>query len=229
MRGGTRSIVWDAGMLQHAFALIVAAVTADGGPAPLPESSPNRTGLAADSPAVGESLSGTTGYWRNAEHGGINALYVLLRVYGYSGSYDAAIAAGHRKGLPSTVADLAGLSRALGYPLAVRRFTAASIRGIPLPAIVHLDGDSPTSGAYLVLIGCLDEEIMYMNGPSATIHYMDNESFYRRWGGVALVPTSSVRRQVADAATGMVIGLAGGLICRHLRMRNANAAESKSS
>jgi hypothetical protein len=151
-------------------------------------------------------------FWRDARHGGLNALYVLIRLYGYQGRYEHLLAMAPGSEPPNTLADLLSTAVKSGYALTARRLAPDDLGHVPLPAIVHVDGDDPAAGTFLLLLIVRDKELICFNGASATIVSISRERFLRSWSGICLYP--NVRAGwFTEILLGAVIGLSFGCCC----------------
>lgn len=144
----------------------------------------------------------------------MNALYCYLRVKGYSCDYpalvnlqDAIIGSGQ-----PTAASLAECSRRSGCLLQPVSLNLKQLADCPLPVIVHMDGDSPQVGAFLLVFAVSKDRVTYLNGPSATIQDITREDFSRIWSGVAFLPESQRRRNLTFYLSGVGIGGACSLL-----------------
>ena len=91
-----------------------------------------------------------------------------------------------------------------------------------------MDGESPEAGAFLLLINFGDHEVVYMNGPWATVQVMSSEDFRRVWSGVALIPAESHSHRGLCLAA-FAAGLAVPAACRLGRLRPAEAGPPRHS
>ena len=155
--------------------------------------------------------------WRDADHGAANVLYVMLATQGCTVGYDRYLTLGPGKGLPNSVTDLIAVAKRLGYPLAARRMSPKDLDGLVPPYIVHLDGDDLRIGTFLLVLNWRESDIVYLDGPSATIIRGGREKFLRRWSGVALVPVSRSRFPITEILCGLVAGFAGTLLLKRRR------------
>jgi ABC-type bacteriocin/lantibiotic exporter with double-glycine peptidase domain len=126
--------------------------------------------------------------WRDAEHGGLNALYVLLRLRGFREPYERCLVVAPNNKPPNSLSDLIATAKRLGYRLQSRRLSPDELEAVSLPVIVHLDGDDPSTGGFLLLLAVHKRDCLYMDGPSATINTMEREGFFRRWSGIVVYP-----------------------------------------
>lgn len=158
--------------------------------------------------------------WRDADHGGLNVLYLFLRVHGWTGSYLDLMAKSPTRDLPATLSDLKATARNCGWSVRGRRLSPADLYSLDLPAIIHVDGDSPGTGAFLLFLGINKTQVLYCDGPSATVQQLDRESFLRRWSGVVLEVDRDGDSFHFDLATGILSSVAiTALILRHRRQR----------
>ncbi len=164
---------------------------------------PFHTGL-DESDGVGKQV-----VWRDIEHGGFNALFFLLKVYGDARTYNECLAKMEGHQLPQTLAGVLATAESLGCPLQARSLSPEQLDNVRLPAIVHMFGDNLTEGSFLVLLQNHDpRRVLYLNGASATIATMDRESFLRRWSGVVVnVPSRSFWIETGLVLFGVMCGL----------------------
>jgi Peptidase C39 family len=153
--------------------------------------------------------------WRSADRGGINALYCYLRVLGRDVGY-ADLQRAHAAEPVDSATPLLRLAARHSVTLAPVALTMAALTESPLPLLVHMDGETPESGAFLLLVNVTDEAVYYLNGPTASMHSMRREDFRRVWSGTALVPVRDRARALMAGGLGLGIGL---LACRLLRRR----------
>lgn len=186
--------------------------------------------LGADHRSEADASPSYSGYsnerWRDAEHGGANALYVLLRLYGYSGSYEEALSRLPEERLPSTLEEMLSFSTQLGYAVRARQLVPSDLNKVTLPIIIHLDGESTTRGAYVLLLRLFEKDVEFMNGPSATIGYMKYEDLLRKWSGVALIPAASKPNCIKEAVGGVVAGMSMALCVTLISRRFVNGTRS---
>lgn len=109
--------------------------------------------------------------------------------------------------LPNTLSELLITANKLGHTLKVRYLSPDELVLLPLPAIVHVDGDSPSGGTFLLLLQIQAKTVIFMNGPSATINSLSREDFFRKWSGVTLFSVSNADHCALELISGMVIGL----------------------
>jgi len=159
--------------------------------------------------------------WRCPDNGGINVLYCHLRANGVCCEYSELLKEqiqeiGARQHTTATLAHLAGRH---GLPLQPVSLTVAELSKSPRPVIVHMDGESPETGAFLLILSMTGQDIDYVNGPSAAVHRMSLGSFRRAWSGIALLPQANLWKHPAFAASGFTIGLTFPLMCRFIQAR----------
>ena len=147
--------------------------------------------------------------WRCASHGGINVLYCYLCVNGVKCRYsDLSKEQTEEVGTGfCTAATLSHLAAKHGLILQPAELTMKELNSTPCPVIVHMDGESPQTGAFLLIISITNKHINYINGPSATIESMSPEDFRRVWSGIAMVPKASLRQSVIFCMIGFTVGL----------------------
>ena len=175
-------------------------------------------GAAADSTERSFPDQKVSDSWRDPNHGGINSIYILAGMSGADIAYADALAALPGDHLPSTLDEMLAASDVLGIPCSARMLTADELSKIDLPVILHLDGLESGSGAYIVATRRFPTDLEYVNGPSATIHYLRYEDLMRKWSGVALIPEGR-SGSLASMGIGLVAGLgivwvAGFAVCR---------------
>ncbi len=147
------------------------------------------------------------GVWRDIDHGAINSLYCLLRIYGWPGDYGQCLAATNANGLPQNSHELLRVANGLGQELDARLVTPADLNKVRLPVIIHIDGDRLEEGSFGVLLQVDDRRVVLMNGPSATIVSVDRETFLRRWSGAVFMPGEMQNIEMLAAASGIGVGL----------------------
>lgn len=141
------------------------------------------------SPEKFETNSQIDGVWRNAEHGGINALYPLLRSNGYADGYRHYQSLAYKCGLPNSFADLRHFASTLGFQLDVFYLSPQRLADVELPCILHLEDDPADGGAFVVLLQVRKNEVVYLHGPSAIVVQDSRERFFRRLSEAAAIVT----------------------------------------
>lgn len=145
--------------------------------------------------------------WRSAENGAVNTLYCYLRIRGCSCDYQELCRIGNTYDtFCNSAADLCDLSEKHGNPLVAASLTKDKLLSCSFPVIVHIDGDSPTRGAFLLLLNVTSDDVYYVNGPSATITQMDRESFFRVWSTVAMLPKGELPWRSLLCLVGVLTG-----------------------
>lgn len=187
-----RNIGWFAGMT---FSLATFAVAAQNNPSFVP--------------------------WRTPANGGINALYCYLQTHGIRCDYAKLLAeqALDTGGAPCTAVTLEHLAAKNGWPLYSFKLTPAELAACSKPVLVHMEGESRESGAFLLLLSYDKRQINYLNGPTATIETMRPDDFERVWSGIALLPARRYKRDVWSGIAGMLAGSALVLILRRTQTR----------
>src|SRR5688500_14857645 len=91
--------------------------------------------------------------WRVAANGGINVLYCYLQTHDVRCEYaDLLKDQATRPDQQSHSAlSLARMSTRHGLPLQAVSLTMEELASCPLPVIVHMDGESPETGAFLMV------------------------------------------------------------------------------
>lgn len=143
--------------------------------------------------------------WRSAQNGGINALYCLLRFRGVPCEY-AQLARENRRSAVDSAGGLVRLASAQGVLLRASSLSLDELARLSLPVIVHMDGQTPAAGAFLLVFGFSNDVIYYVNGPTASVHALGRDDFRRVWSGVALLPAEDNGWAAAGAA-GLCLGL----------------------
>lgn len=135
--------------------------------------------------------AGNDASWRCSENGGINALYCYLRTNGVSCAYSDLLCAQSKSREPDySAATLARIGTENGIPLRMVSLNMRELASCPMPLLVHVDGETPEMGAFILMLTITDKSIYYVNGPTATIRSIDIENFRRVWSGIALLPIS---------------------------------------
>lgn len=146
----------------------------------------------------GVSYSGATELpegtqWRDAEHGGQNCLYVFLRLI--TGKQLDYASLTDSDGLPpQSLVQLGTIASRYTTRAAIRQLKPADLTDLEVPALVHLNGDDAVHGCFVLLLQQQGQNLVFMNGPSATISAMTREDFLRRWSGYCLVRLESSNR-----------------------------------
>ena len=149
--------------------------------------------------------------WRCSANGGINALYCYLRVHQVNCDYaslvkEQSIEVG---AAPCSALTLVHLAAKNGLSLQAVSLTMDELYSCAKPVIVHMDGETPEIGAFLMILSNNDTTIYFVNGPSATIQALTKEDFRRVWSGIALLPKADRKK---DTIFG-IIGFSAGLFC----------------
>jgi hypothetical protein len=145
--------------------------------------------------------------WRTPANGGVNVLFCVLRTNARDCDYSELLEQHRKDGGPSDAVSLARLAAHYGVRLEPRRLTVKELSSAPMPVIVHMDGDSPEAGAFLLLLRISSGIVYYVNGPTATIGEMRLSDFRRIWSGVALLPSSDRIGAILAYFTGFIVGL----------------------
>jgi hypothetical protein len=146
--------------------------------------------------------------WRSPTNGGVNVLFCYLRTNGRDCDYSELLKQhGKNGGGPSNAVSLARLAANYSVSLEPKRLTVKELSSAPMPVIVHVDGDSPEAGAFLLLLQISGGTIYYVNGPTAAISVMQSSDFRRIWSGVALLPSSDRIGAILAYFTGFGLGL----------------------
>ena len=146
-------------------------------------------------------------------------MFCYLREHGVLCDYNQLLTGSRdSKGAPNTASKLIQIAREHDIDLCPVRLTMRELYSCQLPIIVHIDGDTPESGAFLLVHSISDKSIAYMNGPTASLHAIDIESFRRIWSGIGLVPISHASNKWHAFAGGACIGLVLFWVARVLRL-----------
>jgi PAS domain-containing protein len=160
-----------------------------------------------------------TSEWRCARRGGVNALYVYLRVNGVACKYPD-LAREQRRAVgngPCTASTLRCIAAEYGLSLEPVRLNLGELFRCARPIIVCMDGKSPDAGAFMLILSANHGNVDYLNGPSAAIHKLAVRDFRRAWSGIALLPRANQRTAVWSYFIGFAIGLIGLLVSCALR------------
>jgi hypothetical protein len=147
--------------------------------------------------------------WRVPANGGINALYCYLSVNGVSCGYTNLLRwQTNELGTGThTALTLAHLAAKAGLPLRPASVTIKELETCKLPVIVHIDGESPDAGAFLLLYDISTNGVYYVDGPTASIHTMSLESFCRTWSGIVLLPPANSNLAIVWYVLGIGFGV----------------------
>ena len=137
-------------------------------------------------------------------------LYCYLRVNGLSCRYsDLARQRGGEAGmLPDSALTLVRLAAKHGVALRPVLLTIKELKSCAKPVIVHINGQTPEAGAFLLLLSITDEAVYYVNGASGAINSLNLKGFLRAWSGIALIAGKG--RGVDATACG--VGFSSGLL-----------------
>jgi hypothetical protein len=146
--------------------------------------------------------------WRNAANGGINVLYCYLGVNKVRLDYKQLREQRFREfgTNTDTALTLARLATEQGLPLRPFSLTMQELRSCAKPVIVHMDGETPEAGAFLLVFDVVKDKVYYVNGPSVSVHVISVEDFRRAWSGVALLPSTSGKKQAVFSLAGLALG-----------------------
>lgn len=158
--------------------------------------------------------------WRDLDHGGFNALYFLLRIYGTTRTYDECLKDLGDSPLPQSLADIVSAASRLSMQLQALFVTPEQLASARLPLLTHVAGDDVTAGYFCVLLQVQKERIVYLDGPSGTICSVEKEPFLRRWSGAILVPKT--RHAWIDSGQFIVGGILGFSAIYVIRKRFSN-------
>lgn len=160
--------------------------------------------------------------WRVASRGGVNTLYCYLRIHGIQWQYDAMLQdTVNSDNTNHTALTLSRLSAKHGLPLRPVSLTMDELLLCPLPVIVHIDGSSPEMGGFLMIYSFGKNKMGYLNGPSVTIHDMNNVDFRRVWSGTALLPKKRPQWDLLFGCVGLAVGFLSVAVHRLLHCRSA--------
>jgi hypothetical protein len=161
--------------------------------------------------------------WRCSENGGVNVLYCYLQVYGIRCEYKALIRQKSEDGASQeTALTLKRLSAKNGLALEPTSMTMAELISCPKPVIVHVDGETPDAGAFMLVVSFTPKNVIVLNGATASMHSISREDFRRTWSGVALLSSASGRGNASFAfafTIGLAVPLLGGFIRRRTLSR----------
>lgn len=143
---------------------------------------------------------GTNEPWRNPRFGGANALFIYMRVYGKHIDYDALRK--ESKQLLDTNKEesmfvLKELAARHGFHLEAKKLTVDQLKASAKPILVHMDGETPEEGAFLLVLEMNANTVFLVNGTTATINSVSLEDFRRVWTGVALTRIRDSRKIAA--------------------------------
>ncbi|MEK7677236.1 MAG: cysteine peptidase family C39 domain-containing protein [Verrucomicrobiota bacterium] len=123
---------------------------------------------------------------------------------------------------PCSAATLAHLAATSGLPLQPVSLTMAELRACAKPAIVHMDGETPEAGAFLLMLSISDKQIYFVDGPSASMNSMASEDFRRVWSGIVLLPATNRKKDVVFCAIGFSAGLILPLVIQFARSKRSS-------
>jgi ABC-type bacteriocin/lantibiotic exporter with double-glycine peptidase domain len=144
--------------------------------------------------------------WRDPSCGGANVLYCYLRVQGVKLNY-ADLVASQKDTVSSkgdTAVAVADVAAIYGRPLEVHSLSMEDLRACAKPVIVHMDGETPEAGAFLLLLSIAKDKVDFINGPSASMHSLSLEDFRRNWSGIALIPATPFKRNLILSGSGFL-------------------------
>lgn len=130
--------------------------------------------------------------WRDAQHGGLNCLLLLCNIHEHMIKYEDCLKSIDKNSLPESAADILQFAKRIGFTLEARSVSPSELNSVRLPVIIHMDGDSPASGYFSVLVGRSPSRVSVFVGPTAVVISMDKELFLRRWSGVIMYPKRNI-------------------------------------
>lgn len=153
--------------------------------------------------------------WRNEAHAGVNSLFLYLRALDRPVSYSVLI--DQQGKLPESVTEMLSLSRRIGFPCVARRITPDDLQFMRLPLIVHVDGDDPSEGDFL-MVTHIEDRVRFFECSSMLLAELSRESFLRRWNGVVILEDEAPYRLTRFYCTAL-IGLGLGFSIRYFFFR----------
>ncbi|HLX72685.1 MAG TPA: cysteine peptidase family C39 domain-containing protein [Verrucomicrobiae bacterium] len=144
--------------------------------------------------------------WRCDQCGGVNVLFCYLQVNGVKVDYHDLQKESELLGTESALT-LCQLAAQHGVKLRPVTLTIKQLQSCPMPVIAHIDGPSPDSGAFVLLMNAKEPPI-FVNGPSAMIREISSENFLRCWSGVVLLPPTTVATSAKWYLAGLALGTA---------------------
>ena len=163
------------------------------------------------------------------EECGVNSLFALLRLYGVSAKRAEVVLRTRLTGRGSTVAELMECARQYDLPLCAVRATPARLETLPLPAVVHLDGD--VRGHFCVLTAVRRASVDIIDGNSlARRRDVSKGAFLRDWSGVVLLvdQRANSRASVWWIVAAATLGFANCCVYGKLIVRQIHAGVLKS-
>jgi hypothetical protein len=163
--------------------------------------------------------------WRTPGNDGINVLYCYLRTHAMTCDYSDLVRAQHNEEKnpgAHTAAALVRIATQYGLRLEIVSMNMKAFAAGAFPVIAHVDGESPESGAFLLVLNISNNTVTYFNGPSATIHQITTEEFQRIWSGAVLLPVAGQSTNALVGPGGAVAGFMLGLIVPFCRSRFFN-------
>ena len=128
--------------------------------------------------------------WRIPENSGYNVMYCYLRIVGKHVNYSQLMndyTLENTEEYPYTMASLQRLASKYVDNAELLWISMKRLMEMEKPVIVHIDGITPDTGTYLLVIDVTRDNLLYMDGISASVRLMSIESFRRIWTGAALV------------------------------------------
>ena len=156
--------------------------------------------------------------WRDAAHAGTNSLYCFLKIHGKQIPQSEFETREGNAPLPQNVAELIAFARDLGHELEARSVSPDDLAKIPLPAIIHFDGDDISQGSLNILLQVDSRRFVFMDGATAIVSSVNREPFLRRWSGV-VVMFRQERERLSPAVASSVGIVAGFLLVIFLLRR----------
>jgi hypothetical protein len=147
-------------------------------------------------------------FWRVAYRCGPNALYVYLRLRGHAVAYDDVLNSLPIGEYGTTLADLQRVAGEHGVRSAVIRATPETLASL-LPAVVHTEEKSRVTGHYSVVVGMSKDEVVMIDGTTASTTVVPLSEFTKDWSGYALVPDRGFPpwiRSIGEIVAAVVLG-----------------------
>lgn len=149
-------------------------------------------------------------FWRTPANGGVNVLFYFLSVHRIRCNYDDLVQDQAELGASKrhTPLTLISIADEYGVRLQPVLLSMDQLGSAPLPVIVRLDGNTPETGAFQLVIAVSKNTVVYINGPTATINELERAAFRRVWSGIALIPVATRGAEIRFGLCGLPLGIA---------------------
>lgn len=167
------------------------------------------TRIALGSGPIGVTEVGEIGQnWRRTEYGGLQCLFLQLRVLGYDKPFERFwkddVPVGSRL---MDLASLAARAEDLGFSLAAVRLTMKELQNLRSPVIVHLEHAGLDTGSFALVTRFTGDDVLVVPGGTAALQPIPIDTFRRQWSSFALVPVDESRPILVRETAALLLAL----------------------